>query len=69
MFNFLTNWGGQFDRAGKSFIFCTPAQQVRILSWQIPSALEVPVSQVSTAIQGFLQWFEEEAARLGNPVT
>jgi hypothetical protein len=69
MFNFLTNWGEQFDRAGKYFIVCTPAQRVRVLSWEAPSALEASVSQVSTAIQGFLRWFEEEAARLGNPVT
>jgi hypothetical protein len=73
VFNFLTNWGEQFDQGGKSFIVCTPAQQVRILNRSLPPscglALEAPVFQVSGAINGFLRWFEEEASRLGNPVT
>jgi hypothetical protein len=72
MFNFLTNWGEQFDRSEKAFIFCPPGQPVRILTRGLPSryglALEAPVSQVSHAIALFLQWFEAEASRLGYPV-
>ncbi|MCL2310133.1 MAG: hypothetical protein FWC42_07665 [Proteobacteria bacterium] len=73
MFNFLTNWGEPFDRDGKSFIFCTPEQQVRILKRDLPTgyglALEAPAPQVLNAIEGFLKWFEEEATRLGRPIT
>jgi len=69
-FNFLTNWGEMFDRGGKSFIFCTPTGEVRVLNrvaapgrWlqaQLPEALH--------AITGFLGWYEGECNRLGTPV-
>lgn len=71
-FNFLTNWGEQFDRDGKSFIVCTPEQQVRILNLSLPPskgiALRVSMFPVSASIRAFLKWFEGEAGRLGHPV-
>ena len=72
-FDFLTNWGEQFDRGGKSFILCTPGQTVRILNRSLPQgrgiALEASVFHTSKAIREFLKWFEQEASRLGHPVT
>lgn len=72
MFNFLTNWGEQFDQGGKSFIVCTPTQQVRILNRCLPPghglSVEASLFQVVHAISGFLGWFEAEASRLGHPV-
>lgn len=69
-FNFLTNWGEMFDRGGKSFIFCTPRGEVRVLNrvaapgrWlqaQLPEALH--------AMTEFLGWYEGECSRLGRPV-
>lgn len=71
-FNFLTNWGEQFDRDGKSFIVCTPDQQVRILNLSLPPSkgivLRVSMFPISASIRAFLEWFESEAARLGHPV-
>lgn len=71
-FNFLTNWGEQFDRDGKSFIVCTPEQQVRILNLSLPPSkgivLRASMFPVSAVIRVFLKWFEGEAARLGHPV-
>lgn len=71
-FNFLTNWGEQFDRDGKSFIVCTPDQQVRILNLSLPPSkgivLRVSMFPVSASIRAFLKWFEGEASRLGHPV-
>jgi hypothetical protein len=67
-FNFLNNWGEQFDRAGKSFVLCTPNGRVRVLHWLKPSnrviALEARLDEVLGAIRSFLAWFEREAARL-----
>lgn len=73
MFDFLTNWGEQFDRGGKSFIFCTPTNEVLILNRHLPPgkglSMKAPLTDVAPAIQGFLTWFEQEAARLGHPVS
>ena len=71
-FDFLTNWGEQFDQGGKSFIVCTPAQQVRILNRHFPEGyglgLHASLFQVASAIKNFMHWFEHEARRLGHPV-
>lgn len=67
-FNFLTNWGEQFDRDGKSFIFCRPSNIVQILnrSLQIEKkmALYANLSDVDKAIGQFIIWFESETLRL-----
>lgn len=71
-FDFLTNWGEQFDNGGKSFIVCTPEQQVRILNRKLPKecglSVHTSVFAVARATKEFLGWFEHEAERLGNPV-
>lgn len=71
-FDFLTNWGEQFDRDGKSFIVRKPNGPVCILNRNLPRhkglALVTSAHQVSTAIASFMHWFEQEAARLGHPI-
>jgi hypothetical protein len=66
-FNFLTNWGEQFDGC-KAFIVCPPAGPVRILSRHLPESLncvaEVTREGFVSAAQGFVGWFNEEQARL-----
>jgi hypothetical protein len=66
-FNFLTNWGEQFDRNGKSFILCRPDGNVKILNRSIPVnhgiSLNAPLFNVETAIQDFVKWFEDETLR------
>jgi hypothetical protein len=67
-FNFLTNWGEQFDGGYKSFIFRPPSEQVRILSRAFPANLG-PCVQVTpegfvTAATGFVEWFREQERRL-----
>lgn len=70
--DFLTNWGESFDHGGKSFIFCTPSQQVLILNRHLPAEkgvrLTASLFHVVAAIRLFLRWFKTEAARLGHPV-
>jgi len=67
-FNFLTNWGEQFDRAGKPFIVCRQGGPVRILNRVTPgspvSALEAAAADVARAIADFDAWFEAESVRL-----
>ena len=67
-FDFLTNWGEQFDYGGKSFIVCTPDGYVRILNRSLPSergiALSSTTGQVTESIREYLSWFEGEAERL-----
>ena len=67
-FSFLTNWGEQFDRGGKSFIVCRPGGTVRILNRALSKppdiACEAPLVQVISAIERFLAWFDLEAKRL-----
>ncbi|CAE6765210.1 hypothetical protein [Paraburkholderia nemoris] len=65
MFNFLTNWGEQFDREGKSFILCPPAQPVKVLT-RPPGidrvlSLHASMPTVTEAIHMFLRWFEDSA--------
>lgn len=64
-FNFLTNWGEQFDRNGKSFIACPPTKTVLVLNRSLPNgAVEIPLPAVMLAIRAFVDWFESEALRL-----
>ena len=66
-FNFLTNWGEQFD-GYKAFIMRSPGGPVRILSRRLPehigATVEVSLSGVLAAVEGFTRWFDEEALRL-----
>ncbi|WP_167041227.1 hypothetical protein [Burkholderia sp. Ax-1724] len=70
-FNFLTNWGEQFDGEGKAFIFCPPAQPSKILILQrgfdTIRSLHTSVTAATDAIHKFLKWFDESAAQLANP--
>jgi hypothetical protein len=56
-FDFLTNWGEQFDRGGKSFIFYAPEGEVRILNRTYPSGLsrQASLENVFFAINAFLE--------------
>jgi hypothetical protein len=67
-FDFLTNWGEQFDEDGKSFIFCPDGKTVRILNWRLLRdshlSFNVPVERFCHAIDALSSWFEAEAARL-----
>ncbi len=69
--DFLTNWGPQFDRSGKSFIFSLPSEGVRILNKHLPDgrgmALDAPVMAIRLAIREFVFWFETQATRLSGP--
>jgi hypothetical protein len=66
-FNFLTNWGEQFD-GYKSFLLCPPGGPVRVLSRRLPAhmgrSVEVSLGAVLAATQGFVRWFEEQELRL-----
>jgi hypothetical protein len=66
-FNFLTNWGEQFDGC-KSFIMCPPTGSAIVLSRCLPDrgALVSPQNVVE-ASTGFASWFEVESRRLGVP--
>jgi hypothetical protein len=67
-FNFLTNWGEQFD-GYKSFLLCPPGESARVLSRRLPPHLGRGVSvsrqALVTAAAGFAAWFESESRRLG----
>jgi hypothetical protein len=67
-FNFLTNWGEQFDRGGKSFIYYADGDKVTILnrshSLEHGLALFTTRQSLTLSISLFLVWFEEEAERL-----
>jgi hypothetical protein len=65
-FDFLTNWGEQFDRGGKSFIVCTPDGSVRIYNRSLPGSIrrEASLPDVLFAIEHFIQWFDSEFERL-----
>ncbi len=69
-FDFLTNWGEQFDDNGKSFILCTPAGEVRVLNWSLAKeeGLQARLPDVLQSITEFIGWFESEVGRLnGGP--
>jgi hypothetical protein len=67
-FNFLTNWGEQFD-GYKSFLLCPPGDSARVLSRRLPPHMGRGVSvsrqALVTAAAGFAEWFESESRRLG----
>jgi hypothetical protein len=67
-FNFLTNWGEQFD-GYKSFVLGPPGRPLRVLSRAFPESigLGVDVSRAGfvRAARGFTEWFEAQERRLG----
>lgn len=67
-FNFLTNWGEQFDGGGESFILCQDGNAVKVLNRSFPPnyGLSVCVTKpaVEDAISQFRAWFDGEALRL-----
>nr|WKF60125.1 hypothetical protein HUO10_004637 [Paraburkholderia busanensis] len=67
-FNFLTNWGEQFDREGKAFVFYPPGQPMKVLIRSGETrhilSLRASASIVIEAIRLFLQWFEVSATSL-----
>ena len=69
-FDFLTNWGEQFD-GYKSFLLCPPGDSARVLSRRLPIAMGRGVSlsrqKVVEAAEGFARWFEVESQFLGIP--
>ena len=69
-FDFLTNWGEQFD-GFKAFILCPPGGPVRILSRRLPEHMGrgvlVSPAGFRVAAGGFTHWFREESRRLGIP--
>lgn len=69
-FDFLTNWGEQFD-GYKSFLLCPPGDSARVLSLRLPPGLGrgVAISRrgLVEAASGFADWFEAESKRLGVP--
>ncbi|MHA3774784.1 hypothetical protein ACXR0O_24950 [Verrucomicrobiota bacterium sgz303538] len=69
-FNFLTNWGEQFDGGFKSFLLCPPQRPIRVLSRAFPKGLGLGVDVSRTgfleAVHAFAQWFEEQEQRLNS---
>ncbi|WP_124485827.1 MULTISPECIES: hypothetical protein [unclassified Burkholderia] len=69
-FDFLTNWGEQFDREDKTFIFCPPTQPAKILVLPRGSdtilSLHASIPATADAIDKFLRWFDESSALLAN---
>jgi hypothetical protein len=70
MFNFLTNWGEQFD-GHKAFIVCPPGKAiVRIFGREFPASMGVgtDVSRAGflAASREFVCWFEEQERRLSS---
>jgi hypothetical protein len=68
-FNFLTNWGEQFDGGYKSFLVCPPGMPCRVFCRAFPPSvgLGVNVSRVAfeRASKAFAEWFELQEQRLG----
>jgi hypothetical protein len=67
-FDFLTNWGEQFDGGFKSFIFRPPGGRVHILSRAFPAnmglCVQVTPEGLVAATTGFVEWFREQELRL-----
>jgi hypothetical protein len=67
-FNFLANWGEQFD-GYKSFLLGPPGRPLRVLSRAFPKSFGpgVDVSRAGfvRAARGFTEWFEAQERRLG----
>lgn len=70
-FNFLTNWGEQFDRGGKSFIFHHPKGRIKILNRNLPIekgiSLETSTEAFCNVITEATSWFEEQRIALSYP--
>jgi hypothetical protein len=66
-FNFLTNWGEQFD-GYKSFLACPPGGPARVLSKAFIGhtgiSVQVSPAGVVAATESFCRWFDEQAMRL-----
>jgi hypothetical protein len=64
-FDFLTNWGEMFDRAGKSFIIRVPDHRIKILNRPPPLenvvALFCSEDAFCAAIGPLVGWFEEQS--------
>jgi hypothetical protein len=64
-FNFLTNWGEQFD-GWKAFMICPPGGPVRIL-YRLPTnehgSGSVAREIFRTVVKEFVRWFGEQAER------
>ncbi len=67
-FDFLTNWGEQFDGGFASFLFRPPGGDVHILSRAFPAnvglCVRVSAKAFLTAATGFIDWFEQQERRL-----
>ena len=67
-FNFLTNWGEQFDRGGKSFIFHNPNGRIKILNKKLllekGIALETSTEDFCSVIVEAVSWFEKQRIAL-----
>lgn len=67
-FDFLTNWGEQFDGGYKSFIIHPPDRPLRVLSRAFPMSvgLGVNISRMGfvRASQAFVEWFKDQERRL-----
>ena len=70
-YNFLTNWGEQFDNGGKSFILCKPNNVVCVLNRShLPErgiSFCAPLNETLAAIRQYIEWFKDESASLGVP--
>lgn len=67
-FEFLTNWGGQFDGCSKSFVVCPPDKPLRVLSRAFPESVGLCVNVSRTgfalAARDFVDWFKYQERRL-----
>jgi len=67
-FNFLTNWGEQFDGGYKSFLVCPPNKPLRVLSRALPQLVGLGVNVSRTgfarAAEAFVEWFHAQERRL-----
>jgi hypothetical protein len=63
-FGFLTNWGEQFDRGGKSFLFHHPTGRIKILNRHLPPqkglSLSAPIESFREAIIEANAWYQEQ---------
>lgn len=61
---FLTNWGEQFDRNGKSFIFHFPKGRIKILNRNLPKEKGISLSTSTEAFCGAIEeavsWFKQQ---------
>ncbi len=67
-FDFLTNWGEQFDRGYKSFLICPPNKPVCVLSRAFPESVGLGVNVTrdgfTRASETFVGWFRFQERRL-----